>query len=62
MGPVTKKLLKSLLKGTGKFVEMCTVHTILSQQSRQREREKAETRESPDMDAKRKNNHIQTHT
>ena len=41
---------------------MCTVHTILSQQSRHREKKKDETRESPDIDAKRRNNPIQTHT
>ena len=54
--------LKSWLKGAGKVVEVCTVHTILRQQSRHREKKKAETRESPDVNAKRRNNPIQTHT
>ena len=64
VGIVTEKLLKSWLKGAGKVAEVCTVHTILSQQSRHREKKKkrAETHESPDMDAKRRNNPIQTHT
>ena len=43
---------------------MCTIHTILSQQSRhiKKEKKKTETRESPDVDTKRRNNPIQTHT
>ena len=58
---MTEKLLKNLLKGAGKVAEVCTVHTILSQQSRHREKKKVETRESPDIDVKRRNNPIQTH-
>ena len=57
--------LKSWLKGVGKVAEVCTVHTIVSQQSQHRERKKkkkVETRESLDMDTKCKNNPIQTHT
>ena len=57
--------LKSWLKGAGKVVEVCTVDTILRQQSRHREKKKkkkVETHESPDMDAKCRNNPIQTHT
>ena len=64
VNPMTKKLLKSLLKGTEKVVEMCTGHTILSQQSwhHKQKKKKTETCESPDVDAKRRNNPIQTHT
>ena len=54
--------LKSWLKGAGKAAEVCIVHTILSQQSRHKEKKKAETCESPNMDAKHRNNPIQTHT
>ena len=61
VGPVTKKLLKNWLKGVGKVADVCTVHTILSQQSRHKEKN-AETCEIPDVDAKRGNNPIQTHT
>ena len=57
-----KKLLKSWLKGVGKVADVCTVHTILSQQSRHKEKKNAETCEIPDVDAKRRNNPIQTHT
>ena len=64
VGPVTEKLLKSWLKGAGKVAEVCTVHTILSQQSRHREKKKKKgwNALSPDVDAKRRNNPIQTHT
>ena len=57
-------LLKSWLKSADKVAEVCTVYTILSQQSWhiKKEKKKTETRESPDVDAKRRNNPIQTHT
>ena len=61
MDPVTEKLLKIWLKGARKVVEVCIIHTILSQQSRHKEKN-AETCEIPDVDAKRGNNPIQTHT
>ena len=38
VGPVIEKLLKNCLKGAGKVAEVCTIHTILSQQSRHREK------------------------
>ena len=66
-GPVTKKLVKSWLKCATKVAEVCTIHTMLSQQSRhgrrrRKKKKKAETRESPDVDAKHINNPMKTHT
>ena len=38
VSPMTEKLLKNWLKCARKVVEVCTVHTILSQQSLHREK------------------------
>ena len=54
VGPVTEKLLKSWLKGTGKVAEVCTVHTFLvnnhSTEKKKIKRVKCVLR--PDVDAK----------